>query len=113
MNIINSKYVQDQYQLNKLTNKAQTLQKGLKQDGKAGEKLYKACEDFEAIFTQMMFKEMRKSVQKSEVVNGGFGEEVFQGMMDDEIAKDAAKRNGSLADLLYQQLRAQLQTDES
>lgn len=104
-----------QYQLDKFTNKARSLEKGLKQDGKQGEKLYEACEDFEAIFTQMMFKEMRKTVNKSEVLNGGYAEEVFQGMMDEEIAKESAKRNGSMADLLYQQLRSQLQqqSDES
>lgn len=108
VNTINGKYITGQYQLDKFTNKARSLKKGLDQDGKQGEKLYKACEDFEAIFTQMMFKEMRKTINKSELINGGYAEEVFQGMMDEEIAKESAKGNGSLADLLYQQLRSQL-----
>lgn len=96
------------FQLDQLKARAEQLEGGLKKKDVKDEALYKTCEDFESIFTQIVFKEMRKTVDKTELTDGGFAEEVFQGMMDEEVAKASAKRNGTIADILYQQLRLQL-----
>lgn len=96
------------FQLDQLKAKAERLEGGLKKKEGQDEELRKACEDFEAIFTQIVFKEMRKTVDKTELTDGGYAEEIFQGMMDEEIAKTSAKQNGTIADILYQQLRLQL-----
>lgn len=101
-------FQQASFQLDHLKAKAEQLQDNLKKKDVKDEALYKACEDFESIFTQLVFKEMRKTVDKTELTDGGFAEEIFQGMMDEEVAKAAAKRNGTIADILYQQLRLQL-----
>ncbi len=87
--------------------KTKDLVKDNDQD-KRDKTLYQACQDFEAIFTQLVFKEMRNSVQKGGLVDKGFGEEVFESMLDEEIAKSSVKKDSSIADLLYQQLRLQL-----
>lgn len=111
--IYGSSYQPDNYSLEKMRNKVDQLQKGLQ--GKITnkeDKLMKACEEFEAVFFQMVLKEMRKTVDKSGLTDGGYAEEIFESMMDEEIAKSAAKKEGSLANLLYQQLRLQLDGEE-
>ncbi|MBL8967147.1 MAG: rod-binding protein, partial [Spirochaetaceae bacterium] len=67
--------------------------------------LYEQCAEFESIFAKMMLKEMRNTVEKSGLVDGGWAENIFQDMLDDEYSKSMAKTaNFGLADQLYRQL---------
>jgi Rod binding domain-containing protein len=68
--------------------------------------LFKQCRDFESIFVKMMLKEMRATVDKSDdLMNGGWAEDIFQDMLDDEYSKSMADTaNFGLADQLYRQL---------
>ncbi len=70
--------------------------------------LKKACREFEGMLLAQMWKEMRKTVQKSGLMSGGFGEEIFSSMLDQAYA-DAASEGGALglAELLEQQLSTQ------
>lgn len=97
-----------QSQIDRLKVKTEQAVTGPKTKNDTEKKLYQACEDFEAIFYQMMMKSMRETINKEDIADGGFGEDVFQGMMDEEVSKQAAKQSGSIADILYQQLRMQL-----
>ncbi len=68
--------------------------------------LKKACSEFEGYFVQMMFKEMRKTVDtKNSYIQKSKTEEYFQELLDEQYAKTASK-NGSfgLADAMYKQL---------
>jgi flagellar protein FlgJ len=69
-------------------------------------KLYEQCEEFESIFLKMMIKEMRHSVDKSNsMFSGGWAEDIYTDMLDDEYSKSMAKNAGfDLADQLYRQL---------
>jgi Rod binding domain-containing protein len=69
-------------------------------------KLFEQCREFESIFVKMMMKEMRNSVDKSDsILNGGWAEDIYQDMLDDEYSKSMAKTAGfGLADQLYKQL---------
>ena len=69
-------------------------------------KLYEQCEEFESIFLKMMIKEMRNSVDKSNsMFSGGWAEDIYTDMLDDEYSKSMAKNAGfDLADQLYRQL---------
>ena len=69
-------------------------------------KLYEQCEEFESIFVKMMLKEMRNSVDKSNsLLSGGWAEDIYQDMLDDEYSKTLAKNAGfGFADQLYKQL---------
>lgn len=70
--------------------------------------LRKACEELESVFLQELLKEMRKTVPKDDLFGGGRGEDVFQSMFDQEIAKKMAERGGiGLAEVLYRQLSQQ------
>ncbi|MBU1106322.1 MAG: rod-binding protein [Candidatus Riflebacteria bacterium] len=64
-------------------------------------KLKNACSDFESIFMHQMLKEMRKTVNKTGMINGGQAEEIFADMLDQERAKTMSI---GLGDILYMQL---------
>ncbi len=67
--------------------------------------LYAQCRDFESIFVKMMVKEMRSSIDKSGLVSGGWAEDIFQDMLDDNYSQTIAKSAGlGVADQLYKQL---------
>lgn len=68
-------------------------------------KLYQAAQDFEAIFVKQMLNSMRKTVDKSGLVDGGMAEEIFEDMLYDEYAKKMTRVAGfGLADQIYLQL---------
>lgn len=68
-------------------------------------KLKKACSDLETIFVNMMFKQMRNTVQKSGLVDGGSAEEMYEDMLFDKYAEEVSKGQGTgLGDVLYKQL---------
>ena len=64
-----------------------------------------SAEQFEAIFVEIMLKSMRASVEKSGMLDGGNGEDVFRGMLDFEYAKSmASQRSSGLASSIEKQL---------
>jgi flagellar protein FlgJ len=69
-------------------------------------KLFEQCREFESIFVKMMLKEMRNSVDKTDsLLSGGWAEDIYSDMLDDEYSKSIAKNAGfGLADQLYKQL---------
>lgn len=67
--------------------------------------LYKAAQEFEALFINIMLKAMRSTVERGPINNGGFAEEIFEDMLYEERAKQMARTAGfGLADALYRQL---------
>lgn len=73
------------------------------------EKLKKACDDFESMFLNMMYKEMRNTVQKSELTPTDSGRDIFEGMLDEKLMNNAAQNGGiGLSKMLYKQLSAQM-----
>jgi murein DD-endopeptidase MepM/ murein hydrolase activator NlpD len=68
-------------------------------------KLREACRMFESSFLQTLWKEMRATLPKGGIVNGGKGEEMFTSLLDQARADQAVKgRSTGLADLLERQL---------
>ena len=75
------------------------------QEAKDDAKLKKTCQDMEAMFLNMMMADMRKTVQKSKLVDDS-KEEIMTSMLDSEMTKNMAKAGGmGLADMMYRQLR--------
>jgi peptidoglycan hydrolase FlgJ len=73
--------------------------------------LKKACNDFEGIMMNMMYKEMKATIQKSSLMPKDSGTDIFNSMLDDELMKEASKTQGmGLADILYKQLSKQLKS---
>ncbi len=57
------------------------------------EEIKKLSKDFEAIFMEIVLKSMRESVDKSNLIDGGNGEQIFQSMLDSEYAKNLASQD--------------------
>jgi flagellar protein FlgJ len=67
--------------------------------------LYKASQEFEAIFIKQMLNAMRKTTLSSGLLDGGLSQEVFEDMLYDEYAKNMSNSaNFGLADTLYRAL---------
>jgi peptidoglycan hydrolase FlgJ len=71
-------------------------------------KLRRSAQQMEGVFIQQLFKAMRDTVPETDIGGGGFGEEIFTGMMDQHVADGAAQRwERGLGGAIYRQLRAQ------
>ena len=91
-----------------------TLEKMLELQTEAEkEEIKMACEEFESYFLQMMFREMRKtSFNEDGMFARSNAEKIFTDMMDEEVAKSAAKAGGiGLADMMYKQMVAHYQSN--
>ncbi|MBW5411246.1 flagellar biosynthesis protein FlgJ, partial [Brachyspira hampsonii] len=68
-------------------------------------RLRQVSEDFEALMINQMLKEMRKTVNKSGLIDGGMAEQIFEDMLYDEYAKEFSKtKTFGLADIIYNQM---------
>jgi len=70
-----------------------------------GDGLKAKCREFEAIFLQQMFKEMRSSIPRGGLLDEGMEQNLYEEMMDAEAAKALAFGRGiGIAEGLYRQL---------
>jgi flagellar protein FlgJ len=64
-----------------------------------------ACQDFESLVMHELLKGMRRTVEKCDLFHGGSGEEIYESLLDMELAKKMAGLGPkSLAEMLYRQL---------
>jgi flagellar protein FlgJ len=78
------------------------------------EELRKACQEFEAIFIRSLLQNMRATVPASDLNGRDIGREVYEEMMDAEIAKQMARKNElGIAELLFRQLSKPVTTDNT
>lgn len=70
------------------------------------EELKEVVNEFTSIFLNQMFKSMRSTVPEGGLIDGGFAEDVFTDMYDQEISKLGSKDNSfnSLNQILFEQL---------
>ena len=67
--------------------------------------LKEVCRNMEEIFLQMMYKQMKATVPKANLVSEGAGTEIFDSMLDETLMKEASTAEGiGLADMMYKQL---------
>ena len=70
------------------------------------EKLLDACREFESLFVNQLLKEMRKTVGKDGILPESHERSIYQGMFDEEVAKQVAQKGSlGLAEMLFQQLQ--------
>lgn len=75
-------------------------------EAKEDAKLRDACKGFEAMFLNIMYKEMRKTVPKNELFGESNADEIMKDMLDTEVVNKMADAGGvGLADMLYKQLK--------
>ena len=73
-------------------------------------KLRKVAQQMEGVFVQELYKAMRATVPQSDgAMNGGAGEEMFTGLMDQHLATETPEAWGrDLGEAIYQHLRGRL-----
>jgi peptidoglycan hydrolase FlgJ len=81
--------------------------------GKDRNGLKQLCQDFESIFLNSVFHEMRKSIPDEGYLEHDIGMNIFQEMMDMEIASEMSRKGGiGLGRLLYEQLQNNFDLDK-
>lgn len=67
--------------------------------------LKKQCKEFEKVFLNMMYKQMKATVPKAELIENSFASQTFEEMFDEKITEEVAKGSGvGLGDMLYKSL---------
>jgi len=68
-------------------------------------KLMDVCIEMESIFVSKMLKEMRNSIPKEKLIDGGYAEKIFEDMLYDDYALNLSKTsNLGLARMIYNDL---------
>jgi flagellar protein FlgJ len=101
---INSNLVNNIIESTKKTEETSSFEEKLKlaYDEKDKEKLKESCQEFEAVFLNIVFKEMKDTVPQSQLVEQSNAREIFQSMLDDEMMNKVSKGYGiGISDQLY------------
>lgn len=74
--------------------------------------LKKACDDFESYFIQLMFKEMRKTVNEDQgIIKKSQGEKIFRDLLDEQTSKLLTANGGiGLSNMMYMQMKLNNET---
>ena len=73
--------------------------------GRDPEKVKEQAQEFEAIFIQQMYKEMRKTIPNDGLIQRGNADDMYTQLQDLEAARITAKQGGiGLADMMMKQL---------
>lgn len=70
-------------------------------------KLRKAAQQMEGTFVEQMYKSMRETVPEGGMFDGGSGEEMFTGLLDQHVASDTPIKwqQHGLSESIYRQMR--------
>ena len=68
-------------------------------------RLREACQGFEAMFLDIVFKSMRNTVPENTLFGESNGEKIWRSMLDSEMMQNVAKSGGvGIADMMYDNL---------
>ena len=68
-------------------------------------RLREACQGFEAMFLDIVFKSMRNTVPENTLFGESNGEKIWRSMLDTELMQNVAKSGGvGIADMMYDNL---------
>ncbi len=85
------------------------MRAGLQGLGEEAEGLERACKEFESYLIYQMLREMRKTIHKNPMCHGGHAEEMFEGFLDMETAREIADQGGlGLWKVLYDDMVARI-----
>lgn len=76
--------------------------------------LRKVANQMEGVFVEQLFKAMRETVPEGGLLDGGMGEEIFTGLMDQHLSGIVPQRwESGLSAAIYRQLAGRLGTPEA
>lgn len=71
--------------------------------------LKNACKQFEGIMLNILYKQMKATINRSDLFEADPGSEIFESMLDESLMEKASQiSNFGLADSLYKQLSRQV-----
>jgi flagellar protein FlgJ len=77
-------------------------------------KLHKVSVQLEGVFVQQMYKSMRSTVPTGGLFDGGAGEEMFTGLMDERLAADTPQQwKHGLSESIFRQLKDAVRAQSS
>lgn len=77
-------------------------------------KLHKVSHQLEGVFVQQMYKSMRSTVPSGGITDGGAGEEMFTGLLDEHVAADTPQKwKHGLSESIYRQLKEAIRAQGS
>jgi flagellar protein FlgJ len=81
------------------------MEKNKRNDAEDSKGLKQACNEFESLFIQHMLQQMRKTVPKNGLFNGGNAEDIYTSMLDGEMARRMSRNGGiGLSSVVYGRL---------
>lgn len=81
---------------------------GLRHDSDSDAELENASKQFESLLLNFMIREMRATVPESTLFPPSMAEEIFTGMMDEQIAGEMAQNGGiGISRMIFNQLKGQ------
>ncbi|MDQ2086515.1 rod-binding protein [Herbivorax sp. ANBcel31] len=115
VNKIGDKAIDNNFQKNKEVSQDDEFEKRLLSayENKDEKALKEVCREFEGLLLNMVYKQMRATVPKSDLIPQDAGREIFESMLDDELVKEASNnRSYGLAEDLYRQLSGNIKAKE-
>lgn len=111
---VNSKNLIDDVQNSKAKSADDDFEKRLKAAAEKGDdaQLKQVCKEFEGIFLNMIYKQMKATVPKSDYLQSDSATELFNSMLDEKLCDAASQRGIGLADMMYKQMAKQYQKHE-
>ena len=99
----NAQFADVQYRMSRIN--AFAKNNNVKTEKKNEIQLRQSCKEMESLFVSQLLKEMRTTIPKSGLIDGGSAEDIYTSMLDEQYSKEIAQ-NGSLglAESLYRQL---------
>lgn len=71
-------------------------------------KLKEACDEFEALLLQMMYKQMKATIPDGGFIEKSSARSIFEDMLDEQLMENASKRGMGISDMMYKQLSANM-----
>ncbi|NLM75752.1 MAG: flagellar biosynthesis protein FlgJ [Clostridiaceae bacterium] len=71
-------------------------------------KLKEACDQFEALMLQMLFKQMKATVPEGGLIEKSNARSIFEDMLDETLMQQASNRGVGLSDMMYKHLSSKL-----
>jgi len=79
---------------------------------KDDKELKKACKEFESTILYMVYKSMKATIPKSNLIPESAGRDIIESMLDEQLVKEVSEKGGfGLAEMLYKQLKSAYNID--
>lgn len=103
-----NKEITKEKQLNDFKSKLDEVMKSTDNDEVKDKELKEACQQFESYFINKLLKQMRSTINYSDMVPRSNAEKTFQEMLDEKYSEQASKGKGiGLADMMFKQIKMQ------